>query len=88
MTTLVPCLVILAAILFVQRTFSNICDMHQMQKFIYFQKMKTCPHKIMMLGAVIDDFLPRISNLHNLPNQFGPDRVNHSSEKIPYVTTS
>ena len=30
--------------------------MHQMQNFIYFQKIKTCPHKILMLGAVIEDF--------------------------------
>ena len=67
MTVLVPYLVILAGILFVQRTFSNICDMYQMQNFIYFQKIKTCPHKILMLGAVIDDFLLRISDLHKSP---------------------
>ena len=67
MTMLVPYLAIFAAILFVQRTFSNMCDMYQMQNFICFQKIKTCPHKILTLGAVIDDFLLHGSNLYKFP---------------------
>ena len=87
MTALVPYLVILAAILFVQRTFSNICDMYQMQNFIYFQKIKTCPHKILMLGAVIDDFLSRISNLHKSPQSFKGENTlrNHQCSGVRTV---
>ena len=62
----VPYSAIIAAILFVQRNFSNICDLYLMLNFTYFQKIKTYPHKIsrLGLGAVIDDFLLRVSNLH------------------------